>query len=144
MRHRQSLPTEPLPFYFKDSQLSLPCMTSERGAGGAVSTMADTLRFLRRYFAGALFDRAHLDKMMRWTRCSFPCNTATDCGATNCPVGRTCSRNPRFHRSRWRRGRYGVLNPENDLYIVGTLNQMDNPSRQFRLLPKVVNLVTSA
>ena len=47
----------PLPFYNENTPLSLPlAMTSERGTGAAVSTMADTHRFLRSYFDGELFN----------------------------------------------------------------------------------------
>jgi hypothetical protein len=35
-------------------------------------------------------------------------------------------------------------NPENELYILGTLRQMDKPARQFNLMPKVITIVNSA
>ena len=64
---------EPLPFYSGGVPLSLPmAMTSERGTGAAVSTMADTQRFLRAYFEGRLFDKAHFTRMMDWNRMFFP------------------------------------------------------------------------
>jgi D-alanyl-D-alanine carboxypeptidase len=62
---------EPLPFYNADTQLSVSlAMTSERGTGGAVSTMTDTLRYLRAYFDDELFIKAHdaLEPDVLWLR----------------------------------------------------------------------------
>lgn len=69
----RSRPVEPLPLYYKDTQLSLPlALSSERGAGGIVSTLADGLRFLRAYFDGELFAPAHFARMRDWHALFFP------------------------------------------------------------------------
>lgn len=57
---------QPLPLYHKDQPLAVPLALSSMGPdGGIVSTLADNLRFLKAYFAGELFNPAHLPHMQQ-------------------------------------------------------------------------------
>ena len=38
-------------------------------------------------------------------------------------------------------GSFAFHNPERNLLVAGTLNQMDKPNRPFRLMTRVINLV---
>lgn len=137
--------SQPLPFYYRDARLSLPlAMTSERGAGGAVSTMADTLRFLRAYFAGELFNPVHFERIMQWNAMFFPMQYGYGLWRYKLPRWTNFFREtPEFIGHAGVCGAMAYYNPKHDLYIVGTLNQMDQPIRQFQLLPKVIQAVTS-
>lgn len=134
---------EPLPFYYENTQLSLPlALTSERGAGGCVSTMADSQRFLRSYFAGRLFDRAHLGRMMSWNRMFFPMHYGYGLWRFQLPRWLTLVRKmPEFIGHAGVNGAMAFYNPDKDLYITGTLNQLDDPARQFKFMPKVVGVI---
>jgi len=138
-------PREPLPFYYRDTRLWLPlAMTSERGAGGVVSTMADTLRFLRAYFAGDLFNPAHFERIRQWNAMFFPMQYGYGLWRYKLPRWTNFFREtPEFIGHAGVCGAMAYYNPKHDLYIVGTLNQMDKPIRQFQLLPKVIHAVTS-
>lgn len=142
--HNTPPSVEPLPFYNGDKRLSLPlALTSERGTGGAVSTMADTLRFLQAYFAGELFNKAHFERMMQWNAMLFPMHYGYGIWRFKLPRWTNMFRQtPEFIGHAGVNGAMAFYNPENDLYVVGTLNQMDNPGRQFRFMPKITTIVT--
>jgi CubicO group peptidase (beta-lactamase class C family) len=135
---------EPTPFYFRDTPLSLPsAMTSERGAGGAVSSVDDTLRFLRAYFGGELFDARHFGRIKEWNRMFFPMEYGYGLWRFNLPRWITLFRKtPELIGHAGVNGAMAFYNPEHDLYVVGTLNQLDKPARQFSFMPKVVGAVT--
>jgi len=143
--HNMPRSVEPLPFYNADTQLSVPlAMTSERGTGGAVSTMTDTLRFLRAYFDGELFNKAHFERMMQWNPMFFPMHYGYGLWRFKLPRWANLFREtPEFIGHAGVNGAMAFYNPGNDLFIVGTLNQMDKPSRQFNFMPKVINIVKS-
>lgn len=136
--------TAPLPPYYKDTKLSLPlAITSERGTGGAVSTMTDLFLFLRAFFGGQLFKEAHFDRMMQWNSMFFPMQYGYGIWRYKLPRWINLFREtPEFigHAGVW--GAMAFYNPKNDMYIVGTLNQLDKPARQFSFLPKVLDIVT--
>lgn len=137
-------PVEPLPFYVRDAPLSLPlAMASERGAGGAVSSMDDMLRFLRGYFAGELFDGAHFARIKRWNRMFFPMHYGYGLWRFSLPRWLTPLRKtPELIGHSGVNGAMAFYCPEHDLYIVGTLNQLDAPTRPFSFMPKVVRAAT--
>ncbi len=141
--HKVPPAVEPLPFYCNNTSLSLPlAMTSERGAGGAVSTMADSHRFLRAYFEGRLFKKAHFEKMTTWNRMFFPMHYGYGLWRFQLPRWLTLFRKmPEFIGHAGVNGAMAFYNPDKDLYITGTLNQLDDPARQFKFMPKIVGLI---
>ena len=117
-------------------------MTSERGAGGAVSTMADSHRFLRAYFEGRLFNNARFEQMTKWNRMFFPMHYGYGLWRFQLPRWLTLLRKmPEFIGHAGVNGAMAFYNPDKDLYITGTLNQLEDPSRQFKFMPKVVGLI---
>lgn len=142
--HNMLRSVEPIPFYNADTQLSVPlAMTSERGTGGAVSTMTDTLRYLRAYFDDELFTRAHFERMMQWNPMFFPMQYGYGLWRFKLPRWANLFREaPEFIGHAGVNGAMAFYNPENDLFIVGTFNQMDKPARQFSFMPRVVAVAT--
>jgi CubicO group peptidase (beta-lactamase class C family) len=141
--HKVPPATEPLPFYCKNNPLTLPlAMTSERGAGGAVSTMADSHRFLRAYFEGRFFNKAHFEQMTKWNRMFFPMHYGYGLWRFQLPRWLTLLRKmPEFIGHAGVNGAMAFYNPDKDLYITGTLNQLEDPARQFKLMPKIVGVI---
>lgn len=135
---------KPLPPYYKDTKLSIPlAITSELGAGGAVSTMSDLLAFLRSFFGGKLFNKAHFELMMQWNPMFFPMQYGYGIWRYKLPRWMNLFRDtPEFigHAGVW--GAMAFYNPKNDIYMVGTLNQLYKPGRQFSFMPKVLDIVT--
>ncbi len=138
--------TQPRPaaLYFKDRALDIPlAMSSFAPDGGVVSTVSESLRFVRAFFGGELHTEDQLALMMsRWNRIFFPLQYGYGL--------------MRFHVPRWMSpfkaapelvghsgstGSFAFHNPERDLYIAGTLNQMDKPNRPFRLMTQAIGLL---
>jgi len=135
---------QPLPLYFKDTCLSLPlAITSERGAGGIVSTLTDSLRFLRAYFDGELFDSAHFDRMMQWNALFFPLQYGYGLMRFKLPRWMTLlRRTPELIGHSGASASFAFYAPREKLYIVGTFNQLDKPSRPFNFMLKVAAAAT--
>ena len=130
---------EPLPLYFKDRQLSLPlALTSERGAGGVVSTLADSLRFLQAYFDGDLFDKAYFERMMQWNALFFPMQYGYGLMRFKLPRWMYLLRDtPELIGHSGSSGSFAFYAPSKKLYMAGTFNQFDKPSRPFNFMLKV-------
>ena len=123
--------------------LSALAMSSFAPDGGVVSTVPESLRFVRAFFGGVVLTKDHLALMMcRWNRIFFPLQYGYGL--------------MRFHLPRWMSpfkaapelvghsgstGSFGFHDPKRDLFVAGTLNQMDKPNRPFRLMTKIVGLV---
>lgn len=134
----------PAALFFKDRLVDIPlAMSSFAPDGGVVSTAAESLRFLRAFFDGELLTPDQLALMTRrWNRIFFPLRYGYGL--------------MRFHVPRWMSpfraapelighsgstGSFAFHNPQRDLYVAGTVNQMDKPNRPFRLMTQVINLV---
>lgn len=129
----------PLPLYFGYNRLSLPlALTSERGAGGVVSTLADNLTFLRAYFDGYLFAQTHFERMYQWNALFFPMQYGYGLMRFKLPRWMTLFRDtPEFIGHSGSSGSFAFFAPRQKLYIAGTFNQFDKPSRPFNFMLKV-------
>ena len=134
----------PLPLYFKDLRLELPmALTSERGAGGIVSTLTDSLRFLRGYFDGELFDSRHLAHMQQWNALFFPLQYGYGLMRFKLPRWMTLFREtPELIGHSGSTGSFAFYAPRDKLYITGTFNQFDKPSRPYNYMLKVIGAAT--
>ena len=138
--------TTPLPFFYDNTKLSIPmAITSERGTGGAVSTIDDSHRFLRAYFQGGLFNKAHFDRMMAWNRMFFPMQYGLGLWRFQLPRWMTLFQKfPEFIGHAGVNGAMAFYNPDRDVFITGTLNQLNDPARQFKVMPKVIRAISRA
>ena len=139
-------PDQPRPadLYMKDRVLDIPlAMSSFAPDGGVVSTVAESLRFLRAFFGGELLTADQLALMTSsWNRLFFPLRYGY--GLMRFQVPRWMSpfkAAPELVGHSGSTGSFAFHNPKRDLYIAGTLNQMDKPNRPFRLMTQVIGLV---
>lgn len=123
------------------NELHIPqAMASMPVDGGIVSTLADMMRFTRAFFAGEMFPAADLSEMADWRRIFFPLEAG---------VGLL-----RFRLPRWLSpfscppalighsgisGAFAFHVPERNVTICGTLNQIANRSRPYRLMLEALN-----
>lgn len=120
-------------------------LTSERGTGAGVSTMADTHRFPRAYFDGRLFGAAHLPRIMTWHRMFFPMQYGSGLWRFQLPLWLTLFRKmPEFIGHAGVNGAMAFHYPDSDLFIARTLTQLDDPARQVQVMPKVARAITEA
>jgi len=134
----------PAALYLKDRVVDIPlAMSSFAPDGGVVSTVAESLRFSRAFFGGELLTPDELALMMsRWNCLFFPLRYGY--GLMRFQVPRWMSpfkAPPELVGHSGSTGSFAFHNPKRDLYVAGTLNQMDKPNRPFRLMTQVIALV---
>ena len=131
----------PATLYYKDKPLRIDrAMRSFGPDGGLVSTVQDSLTFLRALLQGRLFrSPTTLDRMKQWRKLFFPIQYGlglmrfetprilSPFGPTPVLVGHSGSS-----------GSFLFHHEGSGLYVAGTLNQMDRPSRPFRLMLKLI------
>lgn len=134
----------PLPVYNRDRAISVPrALTSTRSDGGIVSTVPDSLRFLRAYFGGELFDAEHLPRLMRrWNAIFFPMQYGGGLMRFKLPRLMTLFQyTPELIGHAGATGSFAFYAPKEDLFAAGTLNQVDSPARPFFMLIKAIKAV---
>lgn len=130
--------------YFKDRPLNVPLfIASHLAEGGIVSTTAESLVFLRAFFAGQLFDKAHFERMTReWNNIFFPIQYAY--GIMRFSIPRIMSpfqRPPELIGHSGSTGSFAFYMPQRDFYLAGTINQSASPGKPFRLMLQMANLI---
>lgn len=133
----------PLTLHHKDRALDLPgALASEQGAGGIVSTLDDLLRFSVAYHQGRLFNPRHTDRTHQWNRIFFPVDYGYGLMRYQLPRWMTgIRRTPELIGHSGSTNSFAFYAPELRCHIVGTLNQLDNPARAFKLITKVAMLI---
>ncbi len=138
----------PLPVYYRDQALNIPLFaSSDKAAGGVVSTLSDSLRFLRAYFDGALFDRKHFARMMARWNTIIPPVIKYGYGLMRFQVPRAMNLfrySPELIGHSGSIGSFAFYVPKEGLYLVGTFNQADKPSRPFQFMLRTINAILKA
>ncbi len=139
--YTDSRDTRPAPFYYKKNRLDVPlAMTSFGADGGIVSTSAELMIFLRAFFAGQFFPMENFAWMKQWNRIFFPLEAGV--GLTRFKLPRLFSPFqplPEFIGHSGLSGTVAFFVPEKDIYLTGTVNQVANPDRSFRLMIEILN-----
>jgi CubicO group peptidase (beta-lactamase class C family) len=141
--HTKSQPT-PATIYFRDHPLGIPlAMSSFAPDGGVVSTLADSMCFLRAFFGGSLLTEHQLASMTSgWNRIFFPLRYGSGLMLYKPP--RWVSpfvAPPELIGHSGSTGSFAFHDPKRDVYLAGTVNQMDNPRRPYRLMPQMIGLL---
>lgn len=139
----QQATVEPLPLYNKALRLDIPlALSSMGGDGGIVSTLSDSLRFLRAYFAGELFDATHFKRMYQWNALFFPLQYGYGLMRFKLPRWMMLFRDtPELIGHSGSSGTFAFYAPKKNLYLVGAFNQIDKPARPYNFMYKVMNIV---
>jgi len=108
--------------YNGETEIQVPAMlSSERSAGGIVSTANDNMIFLKAFFSGELFPKTYLEQMEQWNKIFFPMEYGFGIMRCNIPIG---SRYEVIGHS----GSTGTLSyycPSRDIFITGSTQQLD-------------------
>jgi CubicO group peptidase (beta-lactamase class C family) len=139
--YSDSQDTRPTPLYYKKNQLHMPlAMTSFGTDGGIVSTSADLMIFLKAFFGGQFFPVENVAWMKQWNRIFFPLEAGV--GLTRFKLPRLFSpfkAMPEFIGHSGLSGAVAFYAPEKDIYLTGTVNQISDPGRSFRLMLELIN-----
>lgn len=131
----------PANLYFKEKELSIPkAMTSFGADGGAVSTSHEMLLFLEAFFNGAFFPNEYLKEMMVWNRLFIPVDSGVGIQRIKLPwFFNPAGTIPELYGHSGLSGTFAFCNPQKELYVSGTVNQIAKPGTSFRLAIKMIN-----
>lgn len=127
----------PVPLNYKYNVLNIPlAMTSFGPDGGIVSDAADGIQFLRCFFDGQLFDRAHLAYITgRWRNIFFPLKYGVGISLFRLPwYFSPFKKFPDLIGHSGLSGAFLYFCPERKVFLSGTVNQIAKPQTSFRLM----------
>lgn len=134
----------PAHIYHKTKPLHLDkAMTSFGPDGGMVSTVEESLRFLERLMAAKLFaSPATLDRMQNWKRIFFPFQYGLGLMRFKLPrILSPFSAPPELIGHSGATSAFLFYSPRDHVYLAGTLNQLENQGRPFRLMMRVLRVL---
>lgn len=139
--YSDSQDTRPAPLYYKKNRLHVPLAMASFGTdGGIVSTSAELMTFLKAFFGGQFFPVENFSWMKQWNRIFFPLEAGVGLTRFKLPgLFSPFKAMPEFIGHSGLSGTVAFYAPEKDIYMTGTVNQVDNPGRSFRLMLELVN-----
>jgi len=136
----------PRPLNYKKSPLHVPqAMASFGPDGGIVSTAEELMRFLRGFFEGKLFPKDYISELSVWNRIFFPLQYGVGIAKFQLPRAFTLFRPmPALIGHSGLSGAFAFYCPDKDVYLTGTVNQIDRPGTSYRLMLGVLNAIEGA
>ena len=126
----------PSPIYYKDEAMHIPKMMVSFGPdGGMVSTSAENMLFLEAFFAGKLFAKSNLEINGSWNKIYSPFQYGKGLMKFKFPGM------PELIGHAGASGSFCYYVPARDVYITGTINQIDKPQLGYKLIAKILNAI---
>lgn len=116
------------PIYLNEKPLNRPLTMATAGAsGGIISTAQDTMKFLKAFYMGELFNKSYLPMLYQWNRIQwFPLEYGL--GMMRCKMSRLMSPlfpAPEIIGHSGSTGTFAFYCHSKELFITGTINQMN-------------------
>lgn len=129
----------PKTLYYKAKELHIPkAMASFGPDGGMVSTSADMLIFIEAFFMGKLFPSEYINDLQVWNKIFFPMRSGIGIHLFKLPwIFNPTGAVPYFIGHSGLSGALAFYSPKENLYVVGTVNQVANPDISFKTLIKL-------
>jgi CubicO group peptidase (beta-lactamase class C family) len=103
-----------------------------------VSTTDDMLVFIEGFFTGKLFPADHIEELQQWNRIFFPMRSGMGIHLFKLPwIFYPTGSVPTFIGHSGLSGALAFYNPKENLYIVGTVNQVAHPDLSFKTMIKL-------
>lgn len=133
----------PKTLYYKENELDIPkAMTSFGADGGIVSTSADILIFIQAFFMGLLFPKEYIDDLQEWNNIFFPMKSGIGIHLFKLPwIFNPTGDIPYFIGHSGLSGALAYYSPKENIFIVGTVNQVSSPDISFRTMIKLTQIV---
>lgn len=133
----------PKTLYYKENELDIPkAMTSFGADGGIVSTSADMLVFIQAFFTGLLFPKEYIDDLQEWNNIFFPMKSGIGIHLFKLPwIFNPTGAMPYFIGHSGLSGALAYYSPKENIFIVGTVNQVASPDISFRTMIKLAQIV---
>ena len=132
----------PINIYHKKTKLNIPMAMSSFGPdGGIVSTIDDMMIFIKAFYKGDLFSLSFIDNV-EYNTLFFPIKYGLGMMHYELPRVLTAFKKlPSLIGHSGMNGSFAFYAPKIETFIVGTVNQSDNPARAFRLMSKILMLL---
>lgn len=130
----------PALMYFKNKPLDIcKAMTSFGADGGIVSTSSETMVFLKAFFNGYFFPKSYLPELYTWNNVMFPLEYGVGIMKFQLPAIFTMfSKMPAFIGHSGLSGAFAYYVPEKDVFLAGTVNQINNPGTSYKMLIQII------
>lgn len=131
---------KPKALFYKSNILNLPkAMCSFGPDGGMVSNNKDMLIFVEAFFTGKLFPLAYIDEIQKWNPIFFPMQAGLGLHLFKLPkIFNPTGSIPYFIGHSGLSGALAFYCPKENIFIVGTVNQVANPDVSFKTMIKLV------
>lgn len=134
---------QPAQIYNRDRPMDMPkAMTSFGPDGGIVSSAQESIIFLRAFLDGTLFSKRYLEEMQRWRKIFYPLEYGYGLMRFKLPrIFSPFKPTPELIGHSGASSSFLFYCPDKDLYLAGTLNQIKEQSRPFRMMLNVINAI---
>jgi len=134
---------QPKTLYYKQNKLHVPKgMASFNPDGGIVSTSSELLIFIEAFFSGKLFPSTYLIELQEWNKIFFPMQSGVGIHLFKLPwIFNPTGAVPYFIGHSGLSGALAFYCPKENIYIVGTVNQIANPDISFKTMIKLTRKV---
>ncbi|NOS94327.1 MAG: beta-lactamase family protein [Cyclobacteriaceae bacterium] len=141
--HQDANDTTPMSLYYKTNILRIPqAMTSFGADGGMVSTSSDMLVFIEAFFSGKIFPKEYISKLQEWNSIFFPLRSGIGFHLFKLPwVFNPTGAVPSYIGHSGLSGALAFYSPEENLYVVGTVNQVAHPDISFKIMIKLTQAI---
>ena len=133
----------PKTMYYKAEFLDIPKAMSSFGAdGGIVSTSSEMLLFIEAFFTGKFFPSSYIEELQKWNKLFFTMQSGIGIQKFKLPwVFSSFGTIPFFIGHSGQSGALAFYSPKENLFIVGTVNQVGHPELAFKTMIKLTQKV---
>jgi CubicO group peptidase (beta-lactamase class C family) len=137
--YQDSSDKTPKTLYYKSNELNIPkAMTSFGADGGMVSTSTDMLVFIEAFFTGRLFPLTYISELQEWNKIFFPMRSGIGIHLFKLPwLFNPTGSVPYFIGHSGLSGALAYYSPEENIFVVGTVNQVAHPDISFKTMIKL-------
>lgn len=141
--YTDSADTKPKTLFYKTKELPIPkAMASFGSDGGIVSTSADLLLFIESFFTGKFFPAAYIKDLQHWNRIFFPMRSGIGIHLFKLPwLFNPTGAVPQFIGHSGLSGALAYYAPSENIFVVGTVNQVAHPDMSFKTMIKLTQKV---
>jgi CubicO group peptidase (beta-lactamase class C family) len=141
--YQDSTDKTPKTLYYKNNDLNIPKAMSSFGAdGGIVSTSCDMLLFIEAFFKGKLFPLTYIEELQEWNRIFFPMQSGIGIHLFKLPwIFNPTGAFPYFIGHSGLSGALAYYSPKENIFIVGTVNQVAYPDISFKTMIKLAQQI---
>jgi CubicO group peptidase (beta-lactamase class C family) len=137
--YQESTDKTPKTLFYKSKELNIPkAMTSFGADGGIVSTSSDMLIFIEAFFCGKLFPKEYINELQEWNNIFFPLKSGIGIHLFKLPwIFNPTGAVPYFIGHSGLSGALAYYSPKENIFIVGTVNQVAHPDISFKTMIKL-------